>query len=234
MTRGYNRRATAVTTFAYDDFGRLLEVKTPEVGNPNRYEYDVADRLIRRRDGVGAAEVNTTVYSYDSLGRTTQVVHGAEHPVVCDDGSTAAGTSIQNEEYAYDRCAADDLPAGVACTNGLGRLTLSRAIEQCGTHGEVIKRGRWYSYDALGRVSQVAYATVTGATIGAPAVMTYSYDSAGQLQSYTSPVNAAFGTRYQYGASDGRSASITTTADPGSPIAHDPLRRRGPAEYDRV
>ena len=153
LTRGYNGSSTAVTTFAYDDFGRLLEATTPEVGRPTRYEYDVGDRLVRRRDGVGAAEVNTTAYSYDALGRTTRIAHDLEHAVNCAGGGPA-GTPIQDEEYTYDGCAAADRPDGVACSNALGQRTISRAIEQCGTAGDVIKRGRWYDYDVLGRVPE--------------------------------------------------------------------------------
>jgi len=217
----YNGSSTAVTTFAYDDFGPLLEATTPEVGRPTRYEYDVGDRPVRRRDGDGdgAAEVTTTAYSYDSLGRTTRVAHDLEH-TVNRAGGAPAGTPIQDEEYTYDGCATADRPAGVACANALGQRTISRAIEQCGTAGDVIKRGRWYDYDVLGRVHQVAYATTTGAVIGAPTVMTYDYDDAGRVQAYTSPLNAAFGTHYAYGASNGTVTSLSTTTDPGTPIAH--------------
>lgn len=216
LSRGYNGASTSVTTFVYDDFGRLLQTVVPESGAPSapaptRYEYDVASRMVKKRVGVGTALVRTTAYSYDSLGRTTFVDNDTEHPVNC--ASAPAGTPIQDEEYKYDSCPAPDAPAGFTCTNALGKLTIARELLQCGTGGQVIKRGRWYNYDTVGRLQTVSYATVTGSTIGAPATMPYTYTAASRMKDYQSPLNKLFGSRYTYGASNGRVTDVLTTAD---------------------
>jgi hypothetical protein len=156
LSRGYNGSSTAITTFVYDDFGRLVQSTVPEAGAPGapaptRYEYDVASRMTKKRVGVGISMVRTSVYSYDSLGRTTYVDHDTEQPVNC--ASAPIGTPIEDEEYKYDACTAPDVPAGFSCTNALGRLTISRVVLQCGASGQVVKRGRWYDYDSVGRVS---------------------------------------------------------------------------------
>jgi hypothetical protein len=213
LTRGYNGATTSTSTFDYDDFGRLIQATVPEAGAPGaaaptRYEYDVAGRLTKQLVGVGTPLERLDVTTYDSLGRVVLVDHDAapSHQVNC--ATAPAGTPIQDEEYRYDDCIGD-LPPGVACNNALGRLTIARAILQCGT-GVVVKRGRWYNYDAAGRVASVSYATVTGSTIGTAATMTYSYTSEGRIQQYTSPINSAYGTKYTYGAT-GKVAQIDTS-----------------------
>jgi YD repeat-containing protein len=222
LTRGYNGAATSISTFTYDDFGRLLDATVPEAGAPGspaptRYEYDVAGRMIKKRVGSGTSLVRTDVYSYDSLGRTTFVDHDTEHPVDC---STApVGTPIEDEEYKYDNCTTDDIPSGFACTHALGRLTLARTILQCGSGGQTIKHGRWYDYDVAGREYRVAYATVTGSTIGPPAILDYTYTAASRVSQYRSPLDTSFGTRYTFGASDGRITGLTTSDTTATTIA---------------
>ena len=129
-------------------------------------------------------------------GRTTSVDHDTEHPVDC--ASAPVGTPIDDEEYKYDSCSLPDVPPGFSCANALGRSTIARAVLQCGTSGQTIKRGRWYTYDAAGRVSAVAYATVTGSTVGWPATMYYSYTAASRMSQYTSPTNYQWGTHYDF------------------------------------
>lgn len=213
LSRGYNGSSTSVTTFVYDDFGRLVQTTVPEAGAPGspaptRYEYDVGDRMITKRVGIGTAGVRTSSYSYDSLGRTTAVDHDTEHPVDC--ASAADGTPIQDEEYRYDNCTGD-VPSGFSCNNALGKRTISRAILQCSS-GQVIKRGRWYDYDTAGRVSRVGYATVTGSMIGAVATSEMSYTSANRLSSWTNPITSVYGTGYTFDARSGRPQTVTTSA----------------------
>nr|MBA3406108.1 RHS repeat protein [Gemmatimonadaceae bacterium] len=229
LSRGYNGSATSITTFVYDDFGRLLQTTVPEAGvpgapSPTHYEYDVASRMTLKRVGVGSAAVRTSAYFYDSLGRTTFVDHDTEHPVNCV--GAANGTPIQDEEYKYDNCTGD-APNGVSCSNALGHLTISRAILQCSS-GQVIKRGRWYNYDSAGRVSLVAYATVTGATIGTPALSTKVYTAASRLQGWESPLISAYGTRYTFGAANGQVTGLTTYSGGTSITSGHSYRAFGP------
>jgi YD repeat-containing protein len=226
LAGGHNGSLTSITTFVYDDFGRLVETTAPEAGAPGaaaptRYEYDVASRMIKKRVGVGTPGVRTSVYTYDSLGRTTFVDHDTEHPVSC--AGAPDGTPIQDEEYRYDDCVGD-APSTFTCANALGKLTISRAILQCSS-GQVIKRGRWYDYDAAGRVSRVGYATVTGSTIGTVAISTLAYTSASRVLSWTNPLTTAFGTKYTFDAASGRPTRVDTSAATPSPIVTNLLYR---------
>jgi len=157
--------------------------------------------MIKKRVGVGTADVRTSVFAYDSLDRTTFVDHDTEHPVNC--ASAPDGTPIQDEEYRYDNCTGDAPPllggGTFACSNALGKQTISRAVLQCSS-GEVIKSGRWYDYDSAGRVSSIGYATVTGSTIGAAAVSATTYTAAGRVLSSTNPITSVYGSKYTYAA----------------------------------
>ena len=220
LTRGLNGTAASTTTFVYDDFSQLVETTVPESGAPGspaptRYEYDLGGRMIKKRIGTGTASVRTDVYSYDSVGRTVAVDRDTEHPVNCS--STSAATPIQDDEFKYDSCVAPDVPSGFVCTNALGRLTLAREILQCGNF-QTVKRGRWYDYDSLGQLSRVAYATVTGSTIGTPAIMDYTYWPSGKVRQYRSPLNAAYGTSYTYSTATGNVATVGTSIASPVPI----------------
>jgi hypothetical protein len=209
MTRGLNGAATSVTTFVYDDLGRLVDTTVPESGAPGspaptRYEYDVAGRMVKKRLGVGTAMVRTDVSTYDSLGRVLFVDNDTEHnpnPVNC--ASLPVGTPIQDEEYRYDGCGTD-VPTGFSCDMPKGRRTIARSVVQCGTSGAVVKRGRWYDYDYLGRVDRIAYATVTGSAIATPAIVNIDHTAAGRVSLFGSPFTggAENGTAYQF--QDGR------------------------------
>jgi RHS repeat-associated protein len=201
LARGYDSGAASVTTFVYDDFGQLIEATVPEAAATGastparaRYEYDAAGRLSKRRLGVGTSLVRTDELFYDSLGRLTRVDNDSANPVTC----SVPGTPIQDEEYRYDDCASTDIPAGFTCSNAKGRLTMARAIVQCGTGGVTVKRGRWYDYNMAGNVYRIAYATVTGGTIGTPAIMDVTYTAAGHVTQSRSPLNTSYGTSYTY------------------------------------
>jgi hypothetical protein len=70
---------------------------------------------------------------------------------------------------------------------------MSRTHLHCSAN-QLIRRGRWYSYSAAGRVSRVSYASMTGSTYSTPNHMDYTYTAGGKLISYTSPLNAVMGT----------------------------------------
>ena len=221
LTRGLNGAAASTTTFIYDDFSQLVETTVPESGAPGspaatRYEYDVGGRMVKKRIGTGTASVRPDAYAYDSLGRTLAVDRDTEHPIDCAQLGNA-GVGIQDDEFKYDSCVAPDVPTGFACTNALGRLTLAREVLQCGNF-QTVKRGRWYDYDSLGQLSRVAYATVTGSTIGTPAIMDYTYWPSGKLRQYRSPLNSAYGTSYTYSTTSGAVATVGTSAPTPLPI----------------
>jgi len=217
LTRGLNGAAASTTTFVYDDFAQLVETTVPESGppgtpTPTRYEYDVGGRMIKKRQGTGTSAVRTDVYTYDSLGRTLTIDNDTEHPLTNCSGAVA-GQAVQDVEYKYDNCNAPDLPTGFACNNALGRMTIARSILQCtGNGGSFVKRGRWYDYDALGRTARVAYAVVTGSTIGTPVIMDYTYKPSGKVERYRPPLSTIYGTKYTYSSTSGNVTTLETTA----------------------
>lgn len=229
LTRGRNGAPTSVTTFVYDDFGRLVESVVPESGSPGspaptRFEYDVAGRMVRKRIGVGTALVQTTIATYDSLGRMLTEDHDAEHPVICP--AVGGRIPVQDAEYRYDDCSGD-VPDGFSCNHSLGRLTIARALVECGPQlggAPLIKRGRWYDYDAAGRVARVAYATVSvddvESRIGPPAITEYAYTAAGRMAHYTSPLNSVFGTGYFFDAASGRVSGSSNDHHPEDRSEH--------------
>lgn len=206
LVRGKDAASTSTTDFVYDDFGDLVESNVPEQGLTT-FEFDGGRNMIKERVGVGTSLVRTAVKTYDSLGRLTFVDNDIEHPVTC--GVSPALTKIQDEEYKYDTCAGD-APSGVTCDNALGRLTISRALLHCSIANALIKRGRWYSYDEVGRTKSVSFATVTGGTIGAPATMATTYSAGSRITRQDSPLNSQYGTIY--GLTLGRVASMRRPA----------------------
>ncbi|MBP9204513.1 MAG: hypothetical protein KBG28_11140 [Kofleriaceae bacterium] len=86
--------------------------------------------------------------------------------------------------------------------------------------GATVKRGRWYNYDAQGRVASVALAsqTTTGATssYGTAVTMSYVTTPGGRTLEAGSPLNTGFGTAYTLSTSTGLPTSLTTKG--GSPV----------------
>jgi YD repeat-containing protein len=233
LTRGLNGAAVSTTTFSYDDFGRLVDSTVPEAGAPGapaptRFEYDVGDRLVKKRIGSGTAMVRTDLRTYDSLGRVLSVDNDTEHPVTC--GTAPSGTPIQDEEYKYDACSSPDVPAGFSCGNALGRITVSRAVVQCGT-STAVKRGRWFDYDEQGRVRRVAFATVTGTSVGTAAISNLSYTPGSRSTGYGSPLNSSFGTEYVI--TNGKVSEVKQTN--GTQLAFNAVYNAfGPLKYFQV
>ena len=54
----------SVTTFAYDAFGRLIQLTNPD-GSPQTFSYNTADQLLSSTDELGKA----SSFTYDALGR---------------------------------------------------------------------------------------------------------------------------------------------------------------------
>lgn len=219
ITRGYNSTAVTTVNLVWDDFGQLVETSIPEDGpagnaTRTRYEYNLSGYVSKRRLAVGTTAQNTTAYGYDSAGRRLFADHDQEHPPNCN--SMTVGAPIGDFEYKYDDCAASQLPQGFSCTRATGRLATVYSVLHCGSSSQIVRRGQWYSYSAAG-IDKIAYATRIGTSTGVPAVAAYGYTAAGRPQFQTSPLNTAFGTRYERSASTGEIAAVRTSA--GASIA---------------
>jgi YD repeat-containing protein len=133
-----------LTTYTYDDLGRLIETDSPDTGT-TRYSYDAAGNLRYKVQN----EQQTTEYRYDGLGRLTQIFYAdpAENVTLTYDSGSgqnlagrlasvtdAAGTA----EYSYD---AD------------GRLV----SETRATGGHTFVTA--YAYDVAGNLRAITYPT---------------------------------------------------------------------------
>ena len=150
------------TSYLYDDLGNLLKVTSPDSGITS-FHYDAAGNPLQKTDAKG----QLFTYQYDSLNRLTRI----DAPGTTDDIS-----------YSYD-----------TCEHGLGRLcSISRNISlvqyRYNRHGEITGIDQqvttWsrlqqatasvtYSQDAAGRLGSLTYPS--------GAVLSYTYDSAGQV-----------------------------------------------------
>jgi RHS repeat-associated protein len=86
------------TTYAYDDFGRMIK-QTSVVTGVTTYDYDLADNLTSTTDANGA----TTTRTYDALSRVTSAV------------SARTGSASETVGWSYD--------AATSGAFGIGRLT---------------------------------------------------------------------------------------------------------------
>lgn len=87
-----------VTTYVYDDFGRMIKQTSPVTG-VTTYDYDASDNLTTTTDANGA----TTTRIYDALSRLTSAV------------SAKSGSTSETVTWGYD--------ATTAGAFGIGRLT---------------------------------------------------------------------------------------------------------------
>ncbi|MGD8619769.1 MAG: RHS repeat-associated core domain-containing protein, partial [Gammaproteobacteria bacterium] len=182
-----------VTGYSYDNLNRLLS-STRDLGGlgaTTRYGYDAADRLASVMD---PADVETR-YEYDDLGNLLSAISQDSGTIVYS--YDAAGNVKTRQDamgqlfsYSYDVLgrltgvdtpgAADDITYNYDnCANGSGRLcsitrgstTVSYSYD---AFGKVVGHQQLsYTYDAASRVKTIAYPS--------GAVVTYSYDVAGQV-----------------------------------------------------
>ena len=193
------------TTYTYDALNRLVESRDPLNGR-TQFQYDVADNVTRvidprnnattyTYDGFGqlwrqvSPDTGTTSFQYDQYGRQTGMVRasGAATTYAYDGAGrlTSVQAGGQTQSFAYD-----------ACSNGKGRLctvtdptgTLNysytpdgRRLTQYQTMtGSGIAFNQSYTYDALGRLTGIAYPG--GVSVG------YGYAN-GRLRAVTTRIN---------------------------------------------
>ncbi|MCW8955544.1 MAG: RHS domain-containing protein [Gammaproteobacteria bacterium] len=139
------------TSYVYDDLGNLLSQTSPDTGT-TVFSHDEAGNVVIQTDAKG----QIFYYQYDLLGRLIN--------------SDAPGEA-SDLAYVYD-----------ICTNGVGRLC---QVVQGVTEQTIVN----YSYDAFGNVTEhqgVVYAydgvgRVNTLTYPSGAMISYSYDAAGQI-----------------------------------------------------
>jgi RHS repeat-associated protein len=186
-----------VTTYRYDDFGRMLSQASPVTGVTS-YTYDSAGDVISTTDANGA----TTARSYDALGRQLSA------------SSSRAGLDTENVSYTYDedacglgnaagRVSTMSDPTGETnyCYERRGLLTATSS--SLTTH---------FSYDANGNRSSIVYPS--GRTVA------YTFDfanrplsaTAGGTSIVTSTTYLPFGPGTQFFFGNGTTKTMTFDA----------------------
>jgi len=213
------------TSYTYDNLGRLTQQVSPDTGSTTR-TYDVANNVLSSTDAKG----QVTSYTYDALNRPTSLTYnqatGMQLKTVAytyDQGTNGIGrlttatetaadgaTVLQTTQYAYDAkgrliqetrtLAGNTTPyvTGYTYDPYTGRLLLMTYPS-----GRTLA----YSYDALGRVSQIG-STAPAAQGGQTqmVVASVAYQPFGGVSSYTLGNNRTVTRTYDQ---DGRVASYT-------------------------
>ncbi len=167
-------------TIAYDALGRKSQMSDPDKGIW-QYHYNGLGELICQRD----AKSQGTLFAYDELGRQTSRTDltGVTNVTTC------AGTQRGATTWTYG--IAQLLPTS-------GRL-LTESSQYADGVGADHTTSRSFSYDSLGRDSQVS-TTITDGTFSRTYVESTTYDEFGRVfQSFDASGNSR-GIRYLYNA----------------------------------
>jgi RHS repeat-associated protein len=197
------------TTSVYDAANRLTTREQANGLAPVRldFTYTARDQLAtmtRWADLVQIVKVGSSAYSYDSVGRTTNVVH-----------QNSGGTNLANFTYTYDTG---------------GRVTTQTTNGSVVTYGydstnqltsDTSSSVPTYTYDGTGNRTMTGYKTGTGNQLQNDGTYTYTYDQEGNL---TKKSKGASADTWTYGydnknhmtwakdaATDGGSATMMAT-----------------------
>lgn len=190
-----------VTTYVHDDFGRLVEVSSPDSGL-TRFEYDDAGNVAKKRTGAGTVDEATVDYTYDGQSRVLTMTSGTDH---CS--SQGLGQDIH---YHYDWHA--DCQTHGMCINGTGRLVMVEVETGCteATPSIPTFRRNWFNYTQQGNVNAERYQWPGGGA--ADAVIEYTYTPWGGLASVTLPSGSVI--QYGYPEGDRRVKDVTFNEAP--------------------
>jgi RHS repeat-associated protein len=268
-----------IRTYLYDALGRLTSATTPEGGTvcfgtvsgstcQANTGYDSFDNLLNRTDARGVL----TTYGYDTLNRLKTVSYDVSHasgvPATAALGFTYGTVTTQNNNGRLISMT-DGAGSEGYTYNNLGRVTQLQKIVGTTTYninyafniaGELTQitypSGRivQQTFDAIGRLCEIAPATTGCGTAASPFATGYGYNTASQLTAfnYGNGVAATFsyssdrlqltsltykkstttllGLTYSYGtagSNNGQITGITDSVDNGRSVAYtyDPLTR---------
>jgi RHS repeat-associated protein len=165
--------AGGVMTFTYDPFGNLLTTTDPTTKNIVTYSYDIHGRY---KTGMADPDLGTWSYGYDVLGELVSEADadGNTYSFVYDVlGRMTSRTDKQGTStWTYD-----------TQPNGIGKLAQSQKYSNPTVT---------YTYDSLGRETQVTLVNV----VGGASTFTFgtTYDSNGQIATVTYPTSSGFST----------------------------------------
>jgi RHS repeat-associated protein len=210
-----------VTTYGYDKAGNLLSLADPvsndttwtydarnrqitetnELSQSRSFVYDRAGQLIKRTDRNG----RLIEYTFDNLGRQTAelwkngetTIRTFSYAFDAANQLTSAGDSSASYTYSYDV-----LGNMASTTQTITGLTPSVGITQTfdaasqrtqaafafGTTNDMVNN---YTFDNLGRMTQVQQSSQTGGNAVAPKRVDFAFDAAKQFSTITRYANLA-------------------------------------------
>lgn len=158
-----------VTSWLYDDLDRPV-TETDALGNATTTTYDAVGRVLTTTlpdpDGVGPLTAPVTTFTYDDIGRLESTTDALSNTTSYE--YDAAGNLTKTTDALSDSVtsAFDILGRVTSTTDPLGNVTS-------------------YTYDKLGRVLTATLPDPDGAGPLSAPISTSSYDTLGQLISYT-------------------------------------------------
>jgi YD repeat-containing protein len=198
-------------TFTYDGLSRLLTAFNPETGTVG-YSYDANGNVLTRTD----ARSVTTSYSYDALNRLLRKSYS--------DGVTPYSC------YQYDGAATAGLIGRLAAEWTLPGSQSGGCTRQAPTTGFITMR-KVLAYDAMGRILSEQQCTPNASGPGNcttsspnPFALSYNYDLAGDLTSYTNGVNnVPFVGTIAYGLQYDGAGRLQTLNSSWAPLTSSPM-----------
>lgn len=166
-----------ITRLAYDVHGNLVKVTDPE-GRETRFEYNGNGQVTAEERQPTPSQVSRRTYQYDADGNlATEITPNGEKTVYSYNG---AGELVTIELFADQGSATPEQTISLAY-NTLGQLT---AYDDGETQGS-------YSYDDVGQL-------LTATTDYGPFAksISYTYDAAGNIATYTNPEDVTYTYNY--------------------------------------
>ncbi len=249
VTQGVQTR-----TYTYDALGRLTDSTTPEAGHFN-YQYNNFGLVTQRTDARGVI----TTYGYDTLNRPTGPSYNvgltgvpATHSVVLTYGTNAVQFNngrlitmtdgVGSENYAYNNLGQltqlQKIIAGTTYTTSYAYNLAGEVTQITYPSNRVLQR----SFDAIGRLCEIAPSTSGCSTAASPYGTAFGYTSASQvtgfiygngvtssysystdrlqlssLSYHNSGCTSLFLLNYGYAQNGGNNGQITSVANPGQP-----------------
>jgi RHS repeat-associated protein len=194
-------------TYGYDDMGRVTDATTPEAGHVG-YQYNSFSLLTQKTDARGVI----TTYAYDTLNRLQTVSYNvgstgvpATPTVTYQYGTNSAQNNngrliktldgLGSEAYSYDQFGrvtqVQKAISGTTYSISYAYNLASELTQITYPSGRVVQQ----SFDAIGRLCEIAPQTTGCATAASPYATAYGYNSASQMTgfNYGNGVNAVFG-----------------------------------------
>jgi RHS repeat-associated protein len=215
-----------VTSYGYDDRGRLTLVRTPDAAR-EVYSYDILGRLLERRQhaAAGGNNILNRRFTYTSFDEVSGAYHGGT-------GTGTTAISIKRDALGRvterrDANAATGAEVQRFFWDPVGARGLPASSTVVGPNNAYASTTR-YTYDSLARLSE-RFESTTDASGQEQLSFGYTYDTRGRLDTvrypetgtadrYTHPATGGLTIKYGY-----QNGQLSTIRDLSRPAAEAPL-----------